>query len=131
MTVFGTLIGIFLTSAGIVIGADTVLWGSRAPEPTRGEKTCTPSARSVAAFEGWYGDARDLFKHFHDKCHALARSAKPLSLEEQADRLIQTLQQTYRFIPVLSLSIQTVCRLLSGSISPPWRWWDLMARRRW
>jgi hypothetical protein len=50
----------------------------------------------VAAFEGWYGDARDLFKHFHDKCHALARSGKPLSLEEQADRLIQTLQQTYR-----------------------------------
>ena len=93
---FGTLIGIFLTSTGILIGADTVLWGSSAPGPTRGEKTCTPSERSVAAFEGWYGEELYLYKHFHDKCHALARSTKPLSLEEQADMLIQKLQQKYR-----------------------------------
>ena len=93
---FGTLIGIFLTSAGIVLGADAVLWGSSAPGATRGEKTCTPSERSVAAFEGWYGEGLYLYKQFHDKCHAMARSSKPLSLEEQADRLIQTLQQKYR-----------------------------------
>ncbi|MFI5247326.1 MAG: hypothetical protein ACHQWV_02095 [Nitrospirales bacterium] len=93
---FGTLIGIFLTSAGIVVGADAVLWGSSAPGATRGEKTCTPSERSVAAFEGWYGEELYLYKQFHEKCRALARSTKPLSLEEQADRLIQTLQQKYR-----------------------------------
>ena len=46
---FGTLIGIFLTSTGIVIGADTVLWGSSASNPSRIEKTCMPSQRSVAA----------------------------------------------------------------------------------
>jgi hypothetical protein len=93
---FGTLIGIFLTSAGILIGADTVLWGSNAPGPTRGEKTCTPSERSVAAFEGWYGEELYLYKHFHDLCQTLARSSKSLSLEEQADKLIQKLQQKYR-----------------------------------
>lgn len=49
---FGTLIGIFITSAGIVIGADTVLWGTSTPGPTRAEKTCQPSPRSVAALEG-------------------------------------------------------------------------------
>lgn len=92
----GSLIGIFITSAGIVIGADTVLWGLSAPGPTRGEKTCAPSTRSVAAFEGWYGEELYLYKHFRDKCRALARSTKPLSLEEQADMLIQKLQQTYR-----------------------------------
>ena len=92
----GSLIGIFITFAGIVIGADTVLWGSSAPGPTRGEKTCTPSERSVAAFEGWYGEELYLYKHFHDLCQALARSTKPLLLEEQADKLIQKLQQKYR-----------------------------------
>jgi hypothetical protein len=46
---YGTLIGIFLTSTGIVIGADTVLWGSGAPNPSRIEKTCMPSQRSGSA----------------------------------------------------------------------------------
>jgi hypothetical protein len=46
---FGTLIGIFLTSTGIVIGADTVLWGSSVPGLSRIEKTCMPSHRNVAA----------------------------------------------------------------------------------
>lgn len=91
-----SLIGFFITSAGIVIGADAVLWGSSAPGPTRGEKICMPSERSVAAFEGWYGEELYLHKHFHDKCHALARSSKLFSLEEQADLLIQKLQQKYR-----------------------------------
>jgi len=93
---FGTLIGIFLTSTGIFIAADTVLWGSTAPNPTRGEKTCTPGERSVAVFEGWYGDGLYLFKHFHDMCQTMARSQKSLSLEAQADMLIQKLRQTYR-----------------------------------
>lgn len=93
---FGTLIGIFLTSAGIVIGADTVLWGVGASGPTRGEKLCPTSERSVAVFEGWFGEDRALYKQFHDQCHALARSKKSLHLEVQADRLIQRLEQTYR-----------------------------------
>lgn len=93
---FGTLIGIFLTSAGIVIGADTVLWGVGTSEPTRGEKLCIPGERSVAVFEGWFGSDRALYRQFHDQCRALARSKKPLHLEVQADRLIQRLEQTYR-----------------------------------
>ncbi|MGA6828416.1 hypothetical protein ACO9S2_12470 [Nitrospira sp. NS4] len=93
---FGTLIGIFLTSAGIVIGADTVLWGVGVPGPVRGEKHCIPGERSVAVFEGWFGEDRALYRQFHDQCHVLARSKKPLHLEVQADRLIQRLEQTYR-----------------------------------
>jgi hypothetical protein len=93
---FGTLIGIFITSAGIVIGADTVLWGSSAPDPTRVDKTCMPSVRSVATLEGWYGERLYLHQHFQDICQELARSVKPISLEGQADRLVQKLQQKYK-----------------------------------
>lgn len=93
---FGTLIGIFLTSAGIVIGADSVLGGSSTSGPTRAEKTCQTSPRTVAALEGWYGEQLYLYRRFHDICQELAGSSKPLSLEAQADTLIKKLQQKYR-----------------------------------
>lgn len=93
---FGTLIGIFITSAGIVIGADSILWGSNTPGPARGEKTCQPSLRSVAALEGWYGEALYLHRRFHEACRALRQSPKLLSVEEQADQLIRKLQRAYQ-----------------------------------
>lgn len=93
---FGTLIGIFLTSTGIMIGADTVLWGSSAPNPSRIEKTCMPSSRSVAAFEGWYGERLSLHQQFQAVCKTLSRARKPLSLDEQADLLIRKLFDKYR-----------------------------------
>lgn len=93
---YGTLIGIFLTSTGIMIGADTVLWGSSAPHPTRIEKTCLPSQRSIAAFEGWYGERLSLHRQFQAVCKTLSRSRKPISVEEQADLLIQKLFDRYR-----------------------------------
>ncbi len=92
----GTLIGIFITSAGIVIGADTVLLGSGTAELTRADKTCRTSPRSVATLQGWYGEQLYLHKHFHDSCRKLARSSKPLSLEAQVDALMKKLQQKYR-----------------------------------
>lgn len=93
---FGTLIGIFLTSTGIVIGADTVLWGSSAPNPSRIEKVCTPSQRSVAAFEGWYGERLSLHQQFQSVCKTLSRSRKPVAVEAQADLLIRKLFDKYR-----------------------------------
>ncbi|THJ19851.1 MAG: hypothetical protein CAF44_013865 [Nitrospira sp. CG24D] len=93
---FGTLIGIFLTSTGIVIGADTVLWGSSAPHLSRIEKTCTPSQRSVAAFEGWYGERLSLHQQFQSVCKTLSRSRKPVPVDEQADLLIRKLMDKYR-----------------------------------
>jgi hypothetical protein len=93
---FGTLIGIFLTSTGIMIGADTVLWGSSAPHPSRIEKTCMPSQRSVAAFEGWYGERLSLHQQFQAVCKTLSRARKPVSLDEQADLLIRKLFDKYR-----------------------------------
>ena len=92
----GSLIGIFLTSAGIVIGADSVLWDSTAAPPPRGDKTCQTGSRSVATLQGWYGERLFLYKRFHEICRELARSSKPLSLEAQADRLTKKLEQTYR-----------------------------------
>ena len=93
---FGTLIGIFLTSTGIMIGADTVLWGSSAPHPTRIEKTCLSSQRSIAAFEGWYGERLSLHRQFQAVCRTLSRSRKPVSVDEQADLLIRKLFDKYR-----------------------------------
>ena len=93
---FGTLIGIFLTSTGIMIGADTVLWGSSAPDPTRIEKTCLASRRSIAAFEGWYGDRLSLHRQFQAVCKTLSRSRKPVTVEAQADLLIRKLFDKYR-----------------------------------
>ena len=92
----GSLIGIFLTSAGIVIGADSVLWGSNAGSRPQGEKTCQTGSRSVAMLQGWYGERLYPHKRFHEVCRELARSSKPLSLEAQADKLAQQLEQTYR-----------------------------------
>lgn len=93
---FGTLIGIFLTSTGIMIGADTVLWGATAPHPTRIEKTCAPSQRSIAAFEGWYGERLSLHQQFQAVCKTLSRSRKPGSVDQQADLLIGKLFDRYR-----------------------------------
>jgi hypothetical protein len=93
---FGTLIGIFLTSTGIMIGADTVLWGSIAPHPTRIEKTCAPSQRSIAAFEGWYGEGLSLHRQFQAVCKTLSRSRKPVPVDEQADLLMGKLFDKYR-----------------------------------
>jgi len=93
---FGTLIGIFLTSTGIVIGADTVLWGSSAPDLSRIDKTCMSSGRSVAAFEGWYGERLSLHQEFQSVCKALSRSRKPVSIDDQADIFIRKLLDRHR-----------------------------------
>jgi hypothetical protein len=92
----GTLIGLFITSAGIVVGADSILWGVDVPGQTRVEKTCRPSVRSVAAFEGWYGEQLYLHRRFQEVCEALQRARKPLPVEAQADELIRKLRQAYQ-----------------------------------
>jgi hypothetical protein len=93
---FGTLIGIFLTATGVMIGVDPVLWGSTAPQPTRIDKTCAPSQRSIAAFEGWYGEQLSLHRQFQSVCKTLSRSRKPVSVDEQADLLMRTVFDKYR-----------------------------------
>jgi len=92
----GSLIGIFLTSAGIVIGADAVLLGSTVSPPAQIDKTCRLGSRSVGTLQGWYGEHLYLYQRFHGVCRELARSSKPLSPEAQADRLAQKLEQAYR-----------------------------------
>lgn len=92
---FGTLIGVFITSAGIVLGVDSVLWNSPASGPTRIDKTCLLSPRTVAAFEGGYGDDRFLHRRFEESCTVLRRASATLSVEERADRLAGKLKQAY------------------------------------
>ena len=92
----GSLIGIFLTSTGIIIGADAVLLGSTVPPPAQVDKTCQLGLRSAGTLQGWYGENLYLYQRFHEVCRELARSSKLQSLEAQADRLAKKLEQTYR-----------------------------------
>ena len=92
----GSLIGIFLTSAGIVIGADSAVSDSGWTGATRAEKVCKLSRRSVAVMQGWYGEQLHLARRFHKICAELSRSSKRIMLDRQADRLIGKLEQAYR-----------------------------------
>ncbi len=96
ISMFGTLIGIFLTSAGVVIGADSAFWGAGTPPPDQAGKVCVTGPRSAATLQGWYGEGLYLHKRFHEICRDLARSSKSLPLEAQADRLARKLEQAYR-----------------------------------
>lgn len=94
----GTLIGAFITSLGIVIGADTRVSGPEVPPGKEVGKTCQPTARSVAALQGWYGwpaisglEAQ-LLSRFHRTCGDL--SGRPTApLEAQADEFMRALER--------------------------------------
>ncbi|MBA5866281.1 MAG: hypothetical protein GDA67_06235 [Nitrospira sp. CR1.3] len=92
----GSLIGIFITSAGIVIGADSAIPAFMAADSTRVEKICRTSPRTVAVIQGWYGERLYLHRHFHRTCGELSQSKKTISVEQQADRLIQKIEKAYR-----------------------------------
>ena len=47
--VFATLIGVFITPDGIVVGSDTAMMSRRGPEPLR-QKYCVTGLRTVVAF---------------------------------------------------------------------------------
>jgi hypothetical protein len=98
----GTLIGHFITSTGIVIGADGAVSDGKALLPGA-DKTCQTSPKSIATIQGQYGiplplppphNSVLLFNHFKSKCAALFNLAKHVALKEQADILIEELRST-------------------------------------
>lgn len=90
---FGTLIGIFITSTAIVIGADRA-----ASDGREREKACKTSESSVATIQGYYefsgasGPPIDFMKTFKAQCKALHDSSKKQTIEDQADIIIKELR---------------------------------------
>jgi hypothetical protein len=96
----GTLIGVFVTTAGLLVGADTAVTGGDAKTGQAFDKTCWTSDRTVATIQGQYGfvDARSgakapLVSIFRDTCDRwrLSRIA-PSSISAQVAQLTAQLR---------------------------------------
>ena len=95
---FATLIGVFITPDGIVVGSDTALsdlTGQIASE----QKYCVTGPRSVATLQGSYTlqDAEtkasiELYKRFRDLCAEIGGLTSRATLREQAERIANMLK---------------------------------------
>lgn len=88
--VFATLIGVFITPDGIVVGADTAVSNRAGQESTR-EKYCVTGPRTVATLQGVYElidtetkTSVALYEHFRRLCAEVDRTRLPRSLRGQA-----------------------------------------------
>ena len=93
-----TLIGVFITPDGIVVGADTAL-SSLSGYVARQEKYCITGPRSVATLQGsyWLRDAATeatvaLNSRFRELCSQVGSSSTPMTLRQQADRIAHALR---------------------------------------
>ena len=95
---FATLIGVFITPDGIVIGADTSVSNRGGQESTR-QKYCVMSPRTVATLQGVY-ELTDtetratvaLYDGFRQLCAQIDRSRLPPTLRGQALYIAETLR---------------------------------------
>lgn len=113
-SVSGTLIGVFVTSSGILIGADSALWGPGVPPGTEIDKICQIGRASVATLQGWYGFEHaasgitaPLYQIFRATCAELAD--REGSLEAKADHLLSRLRS----------SLETFLRIVPPNESDP------------
>jgi hypothetical protein len=93
-----TLIGVFITPDGIVVGSDTALsdlTGQIASE----QKYCVTGPRSVATLQGSYTlqDAEtkatiELYRRFRELCSEIGALTSRATLREQAERIANTLK---------------------------------------
>jgi hypothetical protein len=95
---FATLIGVFITPDGIVIGADSALSNLGGHVGSQ-EKYCVTGPRSVATMQGayWLKDrvteaTVELHSRFRELCSQVGGSLSPMSLREQADRIANALR---------------------------------------
>jgi hypothetical protein len=95
---FATLIGVFITPDGIVVGADTAL-SSLSGHVASQEKYCITGPRSVATMQGsyWLRDAATeatvaLNSRFRELCSQVGSSLSPMTLREQADHIANALR---------------------------------------
>jgi hypothetical protein len=95
---FATLIGVFITPDGIVVGADSALSDPSGPVASQ-QKYCVTGPRSVATLQGAY-ELQDtltkattrLFDRFRELCDQMGGAPSPMTLREQADRIASALK---------------------------------------
>jgi hypothetical protein len=93
----GTLVGVFVTVVGIVVGVDSAVTGPGVPFGTTVQKYCEISD-SVATIQGKYAfpiveDAQaPLLERFHATCDELRESVPRITIDQEADLLIERLQ---------------------------------------
>ena len=93
-----TLIGVFITPDGIVIGADTAL-SNLGGQVASQQKYCITGPRSVATMQGayWLEDTVtkatvELHNRFRDLCAEVGSSLSPMTLQQQADHIANALR---------------------------------------
>lgn len=93
-----TLIGVFITPDGIVIGADTAL-SNLGGQVGSQQKYCVTGPRSVATMQGqyWLEDTVtkatvELHDRFRDLCAQVANAVPPMTLQQQADHIANALR---------------------------------------
>ena len=94
---FATLIGIFITPDGIVVGADTAI-SSRAGQSSRA-KYCVTGPRSVSTLQGVY-ELTDtetratvaLYDRFREFCAEIDRTQLPPMLRDKAEYIDEALR---------------------------------------
>jgi hypothetical protein len=95
--VFTTLIGVFITPDGIVVGADTALTSRSGPSIR--QKYCVTGPRAVATLQGVY-ELTDLetkatvalYDYFRDFCGRIDRTQLPETLRGQAEFIAEALR---------------------------------------
>lgn len=95
---FATLIGVFITPDGIVVGSDTAL-SNRTGHVASKQKYCVTGPRSVATLQGAYvlqdvvtKAAIELYDRFQNLCTQIGASLSPMTLREQAEHIANTLR---------------------------------------
>jgi hypothetical protein len=93
-----TLIGVFITTDGIVVGSDTAL-SDRTGQIASEQKYCVTGPRSVATLQGSYTlqDAEtkasiELYKRFRELCAEIGGVTSRATLREQAERIANMLK---------------------------------------
>ncbi len=93
-----TLIGVFITPDGIVIGADTAL-STLGGQVGSQQKYCITGPRSVATMQGqyWLEDnvtkaTVELSTRFRDLCAEVGSALAPMTLQQQADHIANALR---------------------------------------
>jgi len=93
-----TLIGVFITPDGIVIGADTAL-SNLGGQVGSQQKYCVTGPRSVATMQGQYfledtvtKATVELNNRFRDLCMQVGSALSPMTLQQQADHIANALR---------------------------------------
>ena len=93
-----TLIGVFITPDGIVIGADSAL-SNVGGQVASQQKYCVTGPRSVATMQGayWLEDTvtkatAELHNRFREVCGQVGSATSPMTLQQQADQIANGLR---------------------------------------